>query len=66
MYGRRCRCSSSDSGIITFIACMLIAVYALPVVGIYLLAAGKSEGKRILGGVLTVVGIVLWIVAGIS
>ena len=66
MYRRHCRCNDGDGGIITFIAMIIIALYALPIVGIYQLVARKSADSKVLGGVLLVVGIILWIMIGIG
>lgn len=43
---------------------VLIGIVALPFVEDRLLITGKSEENKILGGVLLIVGIVIWIACG--
>ena len=45
---------------------VLIGIVALPFVEDRLLITGKSEENKILGGVLLIVGIVIWIACGIN
>ena len=40
---------------------MIVAVVAMPLVGLYLLAAGKEDAQKILGVALLIVGIIVWI-----
>lgn len=58
---RRYRRSNDDMG---WIAWALLAVVALPIVGIYMLLNGK-EHQKALGIVLIIVGIILWGIFGI-
>lgn len=56
---------SNDSGIGCALMLML-AVFAMPLVGLYLAVAGEEDGQRILGVVLLIVGIIVWIKIGVS
>ena len=53
------------SGIDGGLATILLAVFALPIVGLIMLLNSKTEENKILGGVLLAVGIVIWIVLGV-
>ncbi|MBE5876829.1 MAG: hypothetical protein E7290_08105 [Lachnospiraceae bacterium] len=48
------------------IVILLIAVFAMPLVGIYLALAGEESEQRVLGVALTIVGILVWIGLGIG
>lgn len=51
----------SGSGDMGCLALFLLAVFAMPVVGLYLLIKKDADdGTKILGGVLLVVGLILW------
>ena len=50
--------NSGDDGVITFIAVVFLAIFALPIVG--MLVVSKTEHKM-LGAILIIVGIALWI-----
>ena len=54
------RNSNSDSGILTFVAIILVSIVAMPLVGIYLLC--KPEASKGLGLALIIIGIILWII----
>lgn len=54
---------SSDSGN-TAIALVLIVIIAMPLFGIYLLTR-NNETDKTWGAILTILGIILWIVIGI-
>ena len=56
---------SSDSGIGCALVLML-AVFAMPLVGLYLALAGEEKEQRMLGVVLLIVGIIVWIKIGVS
>ena len=58
--------SGSGDGIITLLAVILLAIFAMPLVGGYLLISGKDDGRKLLGGALLVVGIIIWIMMGIK
>lgn len=62
-YGRGC---GSNDGLYGLIAIFLLAIFAMPLVGGYLLITGKDEGSKFLGGALLVVGIIVWIMMGMS
>ena len=65
MRGRRGGCYGGGGGLIGLLAIMLIAIYAMPFVGGYVLSTGKDDGSKLLGGSLLVVGIIIWIAMGI-
>lgn len=44
------------------LALLFLGIFALPLVGLYLVAASKNEEDKALGIVLMVVGIIIWIV----
>ena len=54
---------SSDNGN-TALALALIAIIAMPIFGIYLLTR-NNETDKTWGAILTVLGIILWIVIGV-
>ena len=54
---------SSDSGNAA-IALALLAIIAMPIFGIYLLTR-NNETDKTWGAILTVLGVILWIVIGI-
>lgn len=55
----RGRKSSHDGS--GFIAFILLAIFALPIVGIFLLTR-KDPSAKVWGAIFTIVGIILWIV----
>lgn len=56
---------SNDSGIGCALVLML-AVFAMPLVGLYLATSAEEDGQRVLGVVLLIVGIIVWIKVGVS
>ena len=56
---------SNDSGIGCALVLML-AVFAMPLVGLYLAVAGEESEQKMLGTVLLLVGIIVWIKIGVS
>ena len=52
------RNTSGDDGVITFVAIILLIIFALPIAGLFLV--GKTEHK-LLGTILIIVGAALWI-----
>jgi len=52
-------------GIDGSLATILLAVFALPIVGLIMLLNSETEEKKTLGGVLLVVGIIIWIILGV-
>ena len=49
-----------DDGILTCLTYALLAVFLMPVVGLFLIC-GKDSEKRKLGIVLLIISIILWI-----
>lgn len=71
MNGRRNGCGGyygggSGDGVITLLAVILLAIFAMPLVDGYLLVSGKDDGSKLLGGALLVVGIIIWIMLGMN
>ena len=52
-------------GIDGSLATILLAVFALPIVGLIMLLNSETEENKTLGGVLLVVGIIIWIILGV-
>ena len=48
------------------LAMIILGLIALPIVGLVMMLNSKTEDNKVLGGVLLVVGIVLWIIIGIA
>lgn len=65
MRGRRGGYYGAGGGLIGLLAVMLLAIYAMPFVGGYVLITGKNDSSKLLGGSLLVVGIIIWIAMGI-
>lgn len=65
MRGHRRGCHADDGGVTGCLAIVLIVVFAMPLVGGYLLLTGKDDESKAIGFLLLVVGIIIWIVAGI-
>jgi len=66
MRGHRGGCHGySGGGLFGLLAIMLIAIYAMPLVGGYVLITGKNGDSKLLGGSLLIVGIIIWIALGI-
>ena len=61
MSGRNNR--NLNDGALTFIAVMIVAIFAMPLVGGYLLLSGKNKA---LGGALLVSGIIIWVALGVN
>ena len=59
---RYCR-RRRDNDISPSLVTLLLAFYALPLVGLYFLLR-KDPSQRGLGGILFVIGIILWSVVG--
>lgn len=55
---------NNDSGGLGCAVMMIVAVVAMPLVGLYLLAAGKEDAQKILGVALFIVSIIVWIKFG--
>lgn len=68
--GRRGGCCGgyggySGGGLLGILVVIFLAVVTMPFVGGYVLITGKEDGSKLLGGVLLVVGIILWVALGI-
>ena len=48
------------------LAMIILGLVALPIVGLVMMLNSKTEDNKVLGGVLLVLGIVLWIIIGIA
>ena len=47
------------------LAVVVLAIFAMPFVGGYVLVTGKNDGSKLLGGALLVVGLIIWAVLGL-
>lgn len=56
---RRCRCRRDSDGM-GCVMILVVIVLAMPIVGLYLTLVGKSDEDRVLGVILTFIGIVIW------
>ena len=45
---------------------LMLAVFAMPFLGIYLAVSGEDEGQKLLGVTLFIVGLIAWIKIGVS
>lgn len=59
------RNSRSDDSGLGCVMVLLLAIVAMPFVGLYLLLTAKEEGQQILGIALIIVGIAVWIKSGL-
>lgn len=59
----RHRGSGSDGSSIGCLVMIVLALIAMPLVGIYMLITGKDSSQKIIGTILLIVGIIIWIVA---
>lgn len=55
----------SDDGPIGCVIMLMIAVFLMPVVGIYMVAKGDDTQKGI-GIVLTIIGFIIWVYLGVQ
>jgi len=55
---------SNDSGGLGCAFALMMAVVAMPLLGLYLIAAGEEDEQKILGVALLIVGIIVWIKCG--
>ena len=62
-YRRRHRgcCHNDGDGVLAFVALLIMIGFALPIAGVYLLFAGKTEGQRVAGGIICVLLFFAWI-----
>ena len=58
--------NSNDGGAIGCALMLMLAVFAMPFLGIYLAVAGEDEGQKLLGVALFIVGLIVWIKIGVS
>ena len=58
-------CGGSGGDLYGFLAIIILGIIAMPLVGGYILMTRKDEGSKVLGGVLLVVGFIIWIACGI-
>lgn len=68
MRGRRgCHggCYGGGGDLMGLLAVVLLAIFAMPLVGGYVLITGKEDGSKLLGGSLLVVGLIIWAVLGL-
>lgn len=56
------RGGSDDSGLGCLVM-IILGMLAMPLVGIYMLISGKDDGQKVIGAILTIVGIIIWIAA---
>lgn len=40
---------------------IILALFAMPLVGIYMLISGKDDGQKTIGTILLIVGVIIWI-----
>ena len=50
---------------LTFVVIIILAVYGMPLFGIYLMIDRKQDENRLLGAVLTVLGLIVWGIFGL-
>lgn len=61
-YGRHHHNDDSGFGCVVI---LLFAVFAMPIVGLYMVFKGDEE-QKVLGIILTIVGAILWIYLGLQ
>lgn len=54
----------SDDSATGCLAIVLLALVAMPIVGIYMLLTSEDSDKKTIGAILLIVGIIIWAVAG--
>lgn len=59
------RSHGDNDGAIGCVVYMMLAIFAMPLVGLYLLCTGRNEQKG-LGIALIVVGLIIWVVIGVN
>ena len=55
-----------SNGIDGSLAIIILGLVALPIVGLVMMFNSKNEDDKVLGGILLVVGIIIWIFIGIA
>ena len=61
----RCRHNHDDSGMGCLVV-LVLGLMAMPLVGLYMLIAGEDTDQKAIGLILTIVGLILWIMAAAS
>lgn len=56
------RGGSDDSGMGCLVM-VILGMVAMPLVGLYMMFKGEDDGQKTIGVILTIVGIIIWIVA---
>lgn len=64
MWGCR-RHRGENDGAMGCVVILLLAIFAMPIVGIYMVAKG-DEAQKAIGIVLTIIGIIIWIYLGVQ
>lgn len=59
------RGNGNNDGCSGGLALIFLCIFALPLVGLYLVTASKNEKDKAIGIVLLVVGIVIWIILAV-
>lgn len=59
--GRR----NSDDNLMLNLAIIFLALLAMPIVGFVVFINAKSDGGKLLGIVLMIVGVIIWIMNGV-
>ena len=50
---------------LTFVVVILLAIYCMPLFGVYLMIDRKQDENRLLGVVVTILGLILWGIFGL-
>lgn len=61
-YHRHRRGGSDDSGMGCLVM-VILAMVAMPLVGLYILFKGNDDSQKAIGAILTILGIIIWIAA---
>lgn len=66
MYRHRHNCNhhGNDSGMGCLVL-VILGLMAMPLVGIYMMLCGEDTDQKAIGLILTIVGIILWIMAAV-
>lgn len=54
---------SSDASGMGCLVMIILALIAMPLVGVYMLISGKDSSQKTIGAILLIVGIIFWAVA---
>lgn len=55
---------NDDSGL-GCVVILLLAIFAMPIVGLYMVSKG-DEGQKVMGIILMIIGVILWIYLGLQ